>query len=324
MKIALSSCWNSHRHEDGYRMVAEMVDLGFAHIELSHGVRIGLVPGILKALEEGLVEVASVHNFCPLPTGVMAAAPNLYEPSARGRQEQDLWFRHTLKTIDFGARVGAGLMVIHSGSMRFPFRDFDKKLDRLMAAAQGESGEDDPETAKARARAALFVERSLAKFRKKMKAPRRRLIENFKRIAAPARERGVRVAIENREGFIELPLDEDMPLLLQDLEEPDVFGYWHDAGHAQLKERMGIVKHTDLLEGNRARQFGFHLHDVNAEGRDHQPLGSGVINWEHVASFFRADDLLVLELSPRQRSEAVVESHRFLEKLVAPRRGAGA
>ncbi|MCC5804862.1 MAG: sugar phosphate isomerase/epimerase [Opitutales bacterium] len=315
MKIALSSCWNSHRHEDGYKMVTEMADLGFAHIELSHGIRIGLVPGILKALEEGIVQVASVHNFCPLPTGVMGAAPNLYEPTARGKQEQDLWFRHTLKTLDFGARVGADLMVIHSGSMRFALRDYDKKLDGLLEAAEG--GDEKADTTKAKAKAAAFVEKSLAKFRKRMKAPRHRLIENFKRIAEPARERGIRVAIENREGFVELPLDEDMPLLLQDLEEPDVFGYWHDSGHAQLKERMGIVKHTSLLEGNRARQFGFHLHDVSEEGRDHQPLGSGVIDWETVASFFRDDDLLVVEMSPRQRSSSIAESRDFLQKLLA-------
>ncbi len=315
MKIALSSCWNSHRHEDGYVMVTEMADLGFEHIELSHGIRIGLVPGVLKALEEGIVRVASVHNFCPLPTGVMGAAPNLYEPTARGKQEQDLWYRHTLKTLDFGARVGADLMVIHSGSMRFALRDFDKKLDRLLEAAEGDAG--DEEKTEAKAKAAAFVEKTLAKFRKRMKAPRRRLVENFRRIAAPARERGIRVAVENREGFVELPLDEDMPLLLQELEEPDVFGYWHDAGHAQLKERMGIVKHAALLEGNRARQFGFHLHDVSEEGRDHQPLGSGVIDWDMVASFFRENDLLVLEMSPRQRSSSIAESREFLQKLLA-------
>ncbi len=322
MKIALSSCWNSHRHEDGYKMVAEMADLGFEHIELSHGIRIGLVPGVLKALEEGIVRVASVHNFCPLPTGVMGAAPNLYEPTARGKQEQDLWYRHTLKTLDFGARVGADLMVIHSGSMRFTLRNFDKKLDRLLAAAEGgqDDGDEKEDAAKtaAKGKAAVFVEKSLAKFRKRMKGPRRRLIDNFKRIAEPARERGIRVAIENREGFVELPLDEDMPLLLQELEEPDVFGYWHDAGHAQLKERMGIVKHSALLEGNRGRQFGFHLHDVSEEGRDHQPLGSGVIDWKMVTSFFRPDDLLVLEMSPRQRSKSIAESRDFLQRLLAP------
>ncbi len=63
-------------------MAREMADLGFSHIELSHGIRITLVPGILRAVEEGVVKVGSAHNFCPLPMGVFKAAPNLFEPSS--------------------------------------------------------------------------------------------------------------------------------------------------------------------------------------------------------------------------------------------------
>ena len=55
-------------------MLREMADLGFQYVELSHGVRLSLVPGILRALDEGFIKVASVHNFCPLPVGVMGAA----------------------------------------------------------------------------------------------------------------------------------------------------------------------------------------------------------------------------------------------------------
>ena len=76
--FSLSSCWCSHRHQDGYAMLREMADLGFDQVELSHGVRIVLVPGILKAVEEGMIKVGSTHNFCPLPIGVVQAAPNLF------------------------------------------------------------------------------------------------------------------------------------------------------------------------------------------------------------------------------------------------------
>ena len=80
--LALSTAWCSARHTDGYAMLQEMADLGFKHVELSHGIRITLVPGILKALQEGVIKVSSLHNFCPLPAGMMHAAPNLFEPSA--------------------------------------------------------------------------------------------------------------------------------------------------------------------------------------------------------------------------------------------------
>ena len=73
--LALSTSWCSHRHKDGYVMLREMADLGYEYIELSHGIRITLVPGILKAVEEGVVKISSTHNFCPLPTEVVQAAP---------------------------------------------------------------------------------------------------------------------------------------------------------------------------------------------------------------------------------------------------------
>ena len=88
-------------------MVEEMVGLGFKQIELSHGIRISLVPGILKAVEEGLVKISSVHNFCPLPNSVSHAAPNLYEPSTKDVREQGLWLRYTQQTLDFAVKVGA-------------------------------------------------------------------------------------------------------------------------------------------------------------------------------------------------------------------------
>src|SRR5688500_17476089 len=68
--LALSTCWCSHRHQDGYAMLKEMTALGFEYVELSHGIRIPLVPGIIKAVEEGIVKISSTHNFCPLPTGI--------------------------------------------------------------------------------------------------------------------------------------------------------------------------------------------------------------------------------------------------------------
>ena len=70
-------------------MVREMVDLGFEWIELSHGIRITLVPGILKAVSDGIIKISSCHNFCPLPTGIVQAMPNLFEPSAIESREHE-------------------------------------------------------------------------------------------------------------------------------------------------------------------------------------------------------------------------------------------
>ena len=107
-------------------MIKEIVNLGFKRVELSHGIRLSLVPGILKAIEEKLVEISSVHNFCPLPVGIHYAAPNLFKPSSVNNDEKFSWSRYTLQTLDFAVKVGAGKVIMHSGSVRFFFRSPEK------------------------------------------------------------------------------------------------------------------------------------------------------------------------------------------------------
>src|SRR6266542_3931593 len=128
---ALSTCWNSHRHTDGRAMLREIRDLGFDHAELSHGIRISLLPGIFEAVAAGEIQISSLHNFCPLPMGVDRPAPNLYKFSSDDRRERESAFRHTLKTLDTAVRVKARLVVLHTGSV--DMKDYTDKLIDLVA-----------------------------------------------------------------------------------------------------------------------------------------------------------------------------------------------
>ena len=64
-------------------MLEEIAGLGFRRVELSHGIKLNLVEGIEHALQDGVVEVSSMHNFCPLPNGIQQAAPNVYHQVQR-------------------------------------------------------------------------------------------------------------------------------------------------------------------------------------------------------------------------------------------------
>jgi len=310
MKLAISTCWNSHRHIDGYEMMVELARMGFEWVELSHGIRVSLVPGILQALDEGIARISSVHNFCPLPPGVLGAAPNLYQPSSPLASEREQWFRTTLKTIDFANRVGADLMVSHSGSIRYFFARPAKKFD---AARDGKRLADLPADAPAR----RLMQKLLKRLGKDHRKFRARTIECYQRIEPFLREKGVRMAVENRESYFELPLDADMADFLKELPAADYFGYWHDTGHAALKEFAGLIDSAcDLLKANRDRQYGFHLHDITAEEKDHYPPGEGIIDWDALAAYFRRDDLYVMEMSPRLRSEQILRGKAFVEQLI--------
>src|SRR5437870_11942990 len=105
--IAFSTCWNSGRHTSGEEMLREIQALGFNLIELGHGIRISLMPGIQKMFDAGEVRFSSLHNFCPLPVEVMVASPDCYQFSAVSPGERERAIKQTFQTIDFAKRLNA-------------------------------------------------------------------------------------------------------------------------------------------------------------------------------------------------------------------------
>lgn len=291
-------------------MLREMADLGFERVELSHGIRITLVPGILKAVEEGLVKVGSVHNFCPLPMGVFNAAPNFFQPSSPDSKEREQWVRQTKRSIDFASQVGASLMVCHLGSVRYFWFAPDRHMNAYL--------EEHPDAVRTGDKAyATLVEKALQKLRKGMAPYWQRTQEAVLSVLDYAGEKKVRLGLENRERFEELPVDADFPQFLASMPLNAPAGYWHDAGHAHLKEGMGLINHRRQLEDNASRLLGFHLHDVDSEGHDHQAIGSGTVDFEMLSRFFRPEHLFVIELSPRVTVDGVRISKARVESLLA-------
>ena len=310
--IALSSCWCSQRHQDGYAMLKEMAELGFEWVELSHGTRITLVPGILKAVEEGVVKIASCHNFCPLPTGVTHAAPNLYRPSAKDAREREQWLRHSRRTIDFAQQVNARKVVVHLGSVEFFWCNPTRKLEDYFEAHATDDLSKDAAYQK-------MLAKSLAKLKDRQPPYWGNTKQGLLALLPYAEEKGVMLGFENREGFDELPIDSEHPALIAAMARPKACGYWHDTGHAQIKQDMGLLNHREHLEKNAPNAIGFHLHDVSSDGRDHQAIGSGQIDFEMISSFWRPEHTLVIELSPRLKPEEVRASKQRVDELVAAR-----
>lgn len=290
-------------------MLQEMAGLGFEHVELSHGTKITLVPGILRAAEEGVVKVASTHNFCPLPAGVFHSAPNLFEPSSLDPREHDQWIRHTKRSIDFAAQMGARVLVCHLGSVKFFWFNPANALERY----REKNPKADAATDKTYQ---ALLEKSLGKMRKRMGPFWEQTKKSVAEMFDYAAQKGVQLGFENREAFEELPLDADYADFLASLPPTAPVGYWHDTGHAEIKQDYGLLNHRAHLEKNAPRLIGFHLHDVNAQGQDHQAVGSGKIDFKMISSFWRPEHLLVLELSPRLSVEDVRISKQRIEALL--------
>ncbi|HQU08332.1 MAG: hypothetical protein B7X06_00605 [Verrucomicrobia bacterium 21-51-4] len=310
-KIALSTCWNSHRHEDGYSMLKEIAELGFNRVELSHGTRFSLIPGIMKAYEEGWMKVGSLHNFCPLPPGITGSAPNLFLPTSKDAPERNLWHKYTLQTLDFAARFQAKRVVVHLGSVSFFWLDPVKKLEDyahyLPQERRAELLKD--------SRYQYLLSCAMGELRQKAPHAMERLYNSLDRIIPEAQKRGIRLGFENREDLRELPLDAEMAALVARYIPTEAVGYWHDAGHAQLKEDAGVLRVADHLKINANYLIGWHLHDVHL-GKDHRALGTGHVNFNLLRSYMRPEHNFTLELSPSLKPQEVLSSKAFLENLL--------
>jgi sugar phosphate isomerase/epimerase len=288
---SLSTCWNSKRHSDGRTMLREIRALGFAYAELSHGIRLGLMPGILEAVDAGEIKISSLHNFCPLPMGVNHASPNLYKFSDERPRDRELAVKYTLKTLDFAQRVQAPAVVLHLGSIEM--RDYTGKLSALL--------ERDPQ--KTRRYEKLRAEAAATREARKAKAVER-VYATLNLIVHEAEKRDLKLGIENRQAIEEIPQEDDFEFFFREFDSPSMV-YWHDIGHAQIKENLGFIRHTQHLEALTGRLAGFHIHDVVFPAGDHAPPGAGTVDFAALKPFVKPDHIKVFELSPTLPTAAV-------------------
>jgi sugar phosphate isomerase/epimerase len=298
---SLSSCWNSNRHTDGRAMLREIRDLGFGYAELSHGIRISLLPGILEAVAAGEIKISTLHNFCPLPIGVNHAAPNLFKFTSLDARERENAYRHSIKTIETAARLEAKLVVLHMGCI--DMKDYTDRLIDMVAKGERES----PKYQK------LCLE--LEEKREQKKERHVQLAgDMLRRLLEQAHRYGIKLGVENREALEEIPLESDFPFFFREFDDPLVC-YWHDTGHAQIKENLGFIQHAMHLESMADRLAGFHIHDVQFPGQDHCPPGSGMIDYAALKPFVRPEHIKVFELSPAVPVEHVQTSVAHLKSI---------
>ena len=284
-------------------MLREIRDLGFEYAELSHGIRISLVPGIIEAVEAKEIKISTLHNFCPLPIGIDYPAPNLFKFSSSDRREREYAWKHSLKTVEMAERVGAKLIVLHSGQV--DIKDYQHRLEEMVLAGE----KDSPKYRK-------LIEEVETKREKKKEEPMRLSLDMISALAPIAAERGLLLGVENREGVEEIPFDHDIAYFLASL--PDNVRYWHDCGHAQIKQALGFLDHRIHLENMAPRLGGLHVHDVviTPEGlHDHCPPGCGEIDYAALKPFVNDSHIKVIELSPGVPPEDVARGFEYIKSV---------
>jgi hypothetical protein len=115
----------------------------------------------------------------------------------------------------------------------------------------------------------------------------------------------VRLGVESRHSFEEIPNEHEMVEVLNQFNVPEV-GYWHDFGHVQVKHNLGFLEHHAWLSEVAPRLLGCHLHDTKWPGRDHMAPFDGDVEYDRLIPLLPKDTLYVFEMSPRRTREEII------------------
>ncbi|GAA5117870.1 hypothetical protein GCM10023212_07390 [Luteolibacter yonseiensis] len=275
-------------------MIEEIIDLGFTNIELSHGMTIAKLPGILKAHERGLFTCSGVHNFFPSPVEVMIDAPDAYEYTSHRPHDRQRAMDMTYRTLELAERFEARYLVLHMGSVPMNPAQWTKKLTTTVS----EGGQ----------HTADYIKHKLAFVKKREKIGPlyyQRAIDSLGKIADRAEKAGIKLAIESRSRFEDMPTEREMIALQAHFADHPAVGYWHDFGHVQLKHNLGLLDHLEWLEKISPHIIGGHVHDVQWPARDHRTPYSGTLEYASLLKFFPAGCPLIWELSPTRQTEEI-------------------
>lgn len=293
--LSLSTCWNSHRHDDGMHIVHEAKKFGFEYIELSHGLKVSHLPGIMEMVRQRQIKVSSVHNFCPSPVEVMMDAPDAYEFTSHREDERHRALDLTERTIETAAGLGAQRVVVHLGTV--PVKKYTDQLEALTHAGK-------------------IYSREYTKLKLEFVAARKKHAQlYFDRARAALDEllptcekHRVALGVETRSHFEQVPDEGEMVTLLDHYQGCPWIGFWHDFGHVQRKANLGLLDHAELLAKIAPRLLGCHVHDVEWPAKDHRvPFTAGGVDFQKLMPLVPKGIPLVWELSQSQRRAHVEE-----------------
>ena len=268
--------------------------LGFELIELDHGIRMPLMPGIQKMFDGGEIRFSSLDNFCLLPDEAAVASPACYKFSAASVEERERAVTQTFQAIDLAGQLNAPFVVLHLGEVTMP-----PITDRLIAMAK--AGQYlSREYVRLKIKAVQERERHAPQYLQHVKDCLRRVIEY-------AGSKGVRLGIESRRAFEDIPTERELAELLDEMNSTQL-GYWHDFGHSQIKENLGFIDHAEWLRAVGPRTFGCHVQDCIWPAREDQLPFTGAVDFEKLVPLLPTNCLFVWKMNPNRTADAIRQS----------------
>jgi sugar phosphate isomerase/epimerase len=296
------------RHKGGGALVDEVLSLGFDALELGYHTTEEIADGIRRKVRAGEVTVGSVHAFCPVPVGAPHGYPELYLLASLDDDERAMAAILLGQTLAFAETMGAKAVVLHAGRVFLKSWLGDLSTDVLVETLEDADGR--PE--------APEVQRVLGKALRRRARRARKVFDCFCRsleTLLPRFERaGVTLCLENLPSLEAFPDEGEMQALKRRF-GTSALAYWHDMGHGQVRENLGIIHHAEAARDLLPFTRGIHIHDAHPPAYDHLPPGKGRIDFGAFSFYRDADIIKVFEPSPHVNKADLETSLRHVRKV---------
>ena len=301
--LALSTSWQSGESATADQMLEALTGTGIKGVELSYRVSEDLYQQLKRPLRDSGLKVVSIHNYFPMPACRSYSEGNvdLFLLSSPQRQERQDAIRYTVKSIELAGEWGAAAVVLHCGVV-----EMNPEMHKFHQYFHSDRMDSE--------KAQLFIDKKLKELESRKPVHLDSLLASLEHLAPVAEKRGVRLALENRYHYYELPGPDDFRVIFEKFKGAPI-GYWHDVGHAHANEILGLIPKNALLQNYAEQLIGVHLHDAVGLN-DHMAPGSGEIDYAALKPFLKSDTIKVIELKPGIPSSEVSDGIEFVSQVL--------
>lgn len=298
--IALSTAWIP---KDGW-LIEQVLDafeiFDLEGVEFNYRVHPLDLESTQRELKKRRLTVTSLHNICSTNETTLANG-NRYGDAIASLDEEtrQMGAIYLKETAQVARSLGARAIVVHSGAV-----EALKTSPIYRRVMQQAAKENDPEVVKKHL-PSLLEERSVT-------VPQHiaQLVKSLKEVGTQFPD--IRFGLEIRYHFHGLPDFDELKDILAEVDCDNV-GYWHDCGHGQVQENLGICRHEDWLKRYQDKLIGVHLHGMKNPMLDHQAPTEDNMDFAMIRRYTNPDTLLTMEVHAENSAETILSGKTYLE-----------